>query len=253
MNRREKLAFYTSTILLICLVLTPLPVFGRRTLNSWINFLFTTPTRWMRQNLFKSSPDFDGFYTDSLNYILLLFFGILIGVILVYVLDKIAKSQLQSLLTIFNMALIYYLAWIFLIYGFSKIYGNQFPEIPMPDIAISSENQDLQFWIWMGSQPKLVIILGLIEIAIGISLFSEKTRKFGLTAYILSMVLILSVNAYFGIGVLVFSLLLLFGAMHAFLQNNVKEPKFLLNPFAKSMQLFIACVVVILAYFHQKS
>ena len=188
-----------------------------------------------------------------MNYILLLVFGVAIGVILGYVLEKITKSQLRSISTLINLALLYYLAWIFLIYGFSKIDGKQFPEIPIPDSAISTENQDLKFWVWLGSKPILVLVLGIAEISIGLSLFSEKMRKFGLLAYCISMSLILSVNAYFGIGVIVFALLLLFAAILAYTQNKVNEtkPKYHNSPLAKSIQLFIAFSLVILAIFHQ--
>ena len=235
-------------------MITPLPVFGRRTLNAWIDFLFTSPTRWLRQNFFPSYPDFDGFFTDSLNYLILLAFAFLLGLLLAFLLEKVAPRQRKHLIALCNLALVYYLAWVFLVYGFSKISGHQFPEIALPDFENTRENRDLLFWAWVGAHPHLVLALGWFEILIGLALFHPKSRKIGIIAYALSLVIIITINAYFGIGVVAFSILLLLAALHAFL--HLKEPlfavPFLEKPLAKSMHLFLILMLVTLAFFHQK-
>ena len=254
MNQREKFNFYTATILLSCLIITPIPIYGRRTLNAWIDFLFTSPTRWLRQNFFPSYQDFDGFFTDSLNYLILLAIAFLLGLLLAFLLEKFAPQLRKYLNALCNLALVYYLAWVFLVYGFSKISGHQFPKISLSNFENARENQDLLFWAWVGSHPHLVLALGWFEISIGLALFYPKSRKIGLSAYTLSLVVIITINAYFGIGVIAFSILLLLAAIHIFF--NLREPpsaaQFLEKPLAKSMHLFLILALITLAFFHQK-
>jgi hypothetical protein len=250
---QKKIAFYASSILLTFAIVTPLPVFGRRTLNTWIDELFTIPTRWVRQNLFPSYPEFDGFYTDTLNYFILLFFGLLIGTIFSLLILNFQSRYAETISVISKTALINDLAWVFLIYGFSKISGLQFPEIKNLDIQNSPDNQDILFWIWVGGQPILVFVLGILEITIAISLFLQKTTKLGLIAYSIALVIITSLNWYFNVGVLTFSILLLITTIHLLIDNrmDVINSKAQINPYLKSAKLFLSLVIVLLAFFHQ--
>lgn len=197
------------------LFITPLPVFGRGAINNFIDYLFTTPTVWIRNNILNSPNSFDGFYTDSLNYVLLLFFGLLIGLILVFLATRFFQKSTKFLGAAVSIALTYYLAWVFLIYGFSKILGIQFPEISDEHILfeINPKDNDLLFWTFMGMNRSLVLILGFAEITIACLLFIKKTRKLGLFMFSLFMAQIVLINFSFDISVKIFSSLLLLIAL----------------------------------------
>ncbi len=192
------------------LFITPLPVFGRGAINDFIDYLFTNPTAWIRNNVLNSPSSFDGFYTDSLNYALLLFFGLLIGLILAFLATRFFQKSTKFLGAAVSIALTYYLAWVFLIYGFSKILGIQFPEISDEHILseINPKDKDLLFWTYMGMNRSLVLILGFAEISIACLLFIRKTRKLGLLLFTLTMAQIVLINFSFDISVQMLSSLL---------------------------------------------
>lgn len=230
-------------------MLTPLPVFGRRALNQWIDLIFTSPTRWLRQTFLPNQPDFDGFFTDSLNYVLLLFLGFVIALFLFALLAKLSDAIKIQVLYYANKALIYWLAWIFLVYGFSKILGQQFPDLSDMPFENQTENRDILFWAWIGAHPTVVFVLGTLEISIALLLFIKKTRPLALLLFATSMFVILFVNLYFHIGVLIFSLVLLAAAGIAFWNNNapITPKKVLPKNIKKAIHLFIALGLLILS------
>lgn len=251
MTSRFKFRLFSAILSLFWLVLTPLPVYGRRSLNLWIDRVFGVPTRWIRHTFFPTSPDYDGFFTDSVNYAVLLGFGVLLST-LVYVLIRFVNSQIYAIVWFNKSILIYLLAWIFLVYGFSKIMGMQFPDLAALQIEKSDENKDLLFWAWMGANPLLVYVIGLMEISIGLSLLFKKSRKIGLIAFLFAVLGILTVNLIFDIGVVIFSMVLLFaGATALNLEKRFQEIK---RPIPeniyKSMKLLVILWILILAGFH---
>lgn len=251
MTSRFKFRLFSAILSLFWLVLTPLPVYGRRSLNLWIDCVFEVPTRWIRHTFFPTSPDYDGFFTDSINYAVLLGFGVLLST-LVYVLIRFVNSQIYTIVWFNKSILIYLLAWIFLVYGFSKILGNQFPDLATLEIEKRDENKDLLFWAWMGANPLLVYVIGLMEIGIGLSLLFKKSRKIGLIAFLFAVLGILTVNLIFDIGVVIFSMVLLFaGATALNLEKRFQEiQRPIPENIYKSMKLLVILWILILAGFH---
>jgi hypothetical protein len=211
--------------LLTMLIATPIPAFGRANINHWINVLFSKPCYWLRDNIFPYSPKFEGFFTDSLNYIILLFFAAIIGLI-VAILIHLSKINHAFFVSAIYTSSIYYLAWIFLIYGFSKLLGAQFPvtDDAVKLSQVSGENKDFLFWQFMGFNQALVVILGLIEVTISATLLFKKTRSFGLFSLTTSLIVIFGINLYFDISVKVFSGLLLLVAIALLLLRHMSLP-----------------------------
>jgi hypothetical protein len=231
------------------LFITPIPAYGRYKINQWIDYYLSTPCSWIRNALFPNAAQFDGFFTDSLNYVILLTFAAILGLFLGLIVQNFRKSSaafnqfLKSVIT-------YYLAWIFLVYGFSKLFGVQFPLSiePIGLSELSGENRDFVFWQFMGANQILVKTLGVIEISIASLLFVKNTRKLGLVLFIASVFIILSTNIYFDISVKLFSALLLLAALYVILNYNQVSKHYSPSPFGINLlpiKLFVISALFI--------
>ena len=251
---------------MLMVFISPLPVLARANINHWIEKIFMAPTAWIRNNWFPNAPKFDGFYTDSLNYIILLFFAASIGVVLAF---AIQKSRLDCLkIELFTKkTLVYYLSWIFLIYGFSKILGVQFPENieSSATFSFNVDNLDLQFWSYMGQHRGLVNILGIAEILIAILMLLNKSRKLGIILFTTALTVIVVINFKFEISVRLFSVILLLTGIYSSIEHlpNPKSSTHFDNViiqnqkywfahfnFRKPIKLFIIAVMFISAIFN---
>lgn len=252
MQTKFDFRFFGSILCFIWLLFSPLPVFGRRTLNSLIDQIFEAPTRWIRQTFFSNQPDFDGFYSDSLNYLILLGFGAVLTLIMYFIFQKFSENQKFSVRMVLNSILIYALAWVFLVYGFSKLHGYQFPDLSHLNLADFSENRDIFFWQWLGNNPILVVLLGIVEVIIALGLFLYKSRKISLIAFIIMVLGIFLVNWYYTIGVLTFSTVLLFSAVLAYqnLQDNQRLKNVIPEVIYKPIKLFCILCLLILGWLH---
>lgn len=202
-------------------LISPLPVLGRAKVNHWIDKIFMSKTAWIRNTWFPNAPKYDGFYTDSLNYLILLAFAASIGVVLAFVIQK---SRLDCLKIEFftKKTLVYYISWIFLIYGFSKILGVQFPENmeSSAKIFINVNNLDLHFWSYMGKHRSLVNLLGITEILIASLMLLNNSRKLGVILFKTALMVIVVINFKFEISVRIFSLLLLMAGIYCSIQHT---------------------------------
>lgn len=252
MERKFDFRLFSSIICLVCLTLSPLPIFGRRTLNLWIDKVFSQPTRRIRQTMFPNQSDFEGFYTDSPNYLILISFGFVISFIAFFLVSTLIKNYSVHIHKFINTTLIYYIAWVFMVYGFSKLHGHQFPDLSYLNLVDSPENRDIQFWKWLGNNPNIVYLIGLVEIAVAVGLLFSKTRKVSLKIFTSIMFGIVAVNWYFGIGVLVFSWILLITAIVCYLNTKKIEPwnKSIPESFYKPIKLFAILCVVIFGWFY---
>jgi hypothetical protein len=247
-------------------LISPLPVLGRANINHWIDTIFMAPTAWIRNTWFPNAPKYDGFYTDSLNYLILLAFAVSIGVLLAF---AIQKSRLDCLKIEFftKKTLVYYLSWIFLIYGFSKILGVQFPENmeSSAKIFINVDNLDLHFWSYMGKHRSLVNVLGITEILIASLMLLNKSRKLGVILFTTALMVIVVINIKFEISVRLFSVLLLIAGiyssiehLHNFTSSNntyidkIQDNKHRFAQFniRKPMKLFLIALMFITAIFN---
>lgn len=202
--------------------------------------------------MFPNQSDFEGFYTDSPNYLILISFGFVISFIAFFLVSTLIKNYSVHIHKFINTTLIYYIAWVFMVYGFSKLHGHQFPDLSYLNLVDSPENRDIQFWKWLGNNPNIVYLIGLVEIAVAVGLLFSKTRKVSLKIFTSIMFGIVAVNWYFGIGVLVFSWILLITAIVCYLNTKKIEPwnKSIPESFYKPIKLFAILCVVIFGWFY---
>ncbi len=255
MSNKRDFIFFCHSLCLTWILITPLPIYGRRAVNTWIDFLFTPATRFIRQNIFPQSPDFDGFITDSTNYLILLIWGVLLAV-LFYTLYLKTKTQTKALMRdLVISALVYLLAWVFLVYGFSKVLGHQFPDISHLSFYNIDQNRDIVFWQWLGNSPVLVGVIGAFEIMTALILFYKPLRKIGLYLLALSSLTILAVNLTFGIGVVAFSSVLCLSSILLLFFSDFDAQKVseVLGKFKKPIKLFAVISIVIVSIFHNYS
>jgi uncharacterized membrane protein YphA (DoxX/SURF4 family) len=188
------------------------------------------------------------------------------GIVLAF---AIQKSRLVCLkIELFTKkTMVYYLSWIFLIYGFSKIFGVQFPE-NIEYSAMTSfnvDNLDLQFWSYMGQNRGLANVLGIAEILIAILMLLNKSRKLGVILFTTAMTVIVVINFKFEISVRLFSVILLLAGIYSSIEHmpyakssnntdNVKiqdqKHRFARFNIRKPMKLFIIALMFITAIFN---
>jgi len=215
-NSKINLHLFLGISLTLVLLLSPLPVFGRVWLNQTIEYLLGPITELFVSNFFGQSQSQYGFYTDSLNYALLLAICIVIS-IMVFGFVQLFFQNLKILIQQFiNTFLIYFLAWIFAVYGAYKLFGIQFPEPNSMILQMTLEDlgQDLAFWSLMGINKTLTIAIGLIEILIAVALLFKKTRSIGLFLMLIALAQIVLINFAFDISVKIFSALLLLAVIY---------------------------------------
>ena len=238
--------------LLSLLLLYPLPVYGRFTINNWIDNFFHPICIWILETFFPNSQSHSGFYSDSpdlivLSGLILVLTGI-IGIIAIPFL----KNQQEFIKALIQKSLIYYLSWIFMIYGFAKINGTQFPIVDSWSHAALTEKSSLalKFWHFMGNNPILVSIIALIELLIAFSLLHVKFRSIGIRVYLISIGLIVLINFYFDIDVKMLSLLMLL--ILAFICFEYREQETLISSniqTQKAVKLFIVLVMIITSFY----
>lgn len=212
----HSLSFIFGCQIMVMLVLTPIPAYGRGFLNQFIDYLFTKPTAFVRDTFFQDEAIFDGFFTDSVNYFILLGFAMLIGFIVSFIVMRVFPKCKEVCLQFIRTFMVYYLAWLFLVYGFSKIFGVQFP-VPHKGVlsmTFGEMDLDLLFWSVVGMSKTFTIAIGIAEIAISLLLLYKPTRNLGMFLFVMAMVQIVLINVGFDISVKVFSILLLVAALY---------------------------------------
>jgi hypothetical protein len=206
------------------LLLLPIPAYGRTSINAWIEQLFGPFCLNILQTTFPNQSFYSGFYTDSPNLIVLLILGFAFFTLLALLLLQLQKLNQQLIFKKLLSALRYYLAWIFLLYGFAKIFGVQFPTLDSDniDLAMYAHDKGLYFWAWLSQRPILVQSIGWFEVLIATALFFKKTRKIGLLFYLLSNFVILNINLFLGIDVKILAALLVGASLFLLVVNDDK-------------------------------
>lgn len=210
--KNKTIQFVIAWQLLGLLLLMPIPAYGRTNINAWLEQIFGPFCLKILQNAFPNHVFYSGFFTDSPNLIVLLFLGSVFFVLLALLLVKFLKSSQFLIFYGLLTALRYYLAWIFLLYGFSKILGIQFPTLQATNIHLVSQDKGLNFWVWMSQNPILVKTVGWIEVIVATALFFKKIRKIGLLLYLFSSSAIMLINLFFDIDVKILAALLVYSA-----------------------------------------
>jgi len=204
------------------LLLLPIPAYGRITINAWLEEWLGPICLRLLEYAFPNHTFYTGFFTDSPNLLVLLLLGIVFFGVLAMLLQLTQKATPVFAFDVLKVALRYYLAWIFLVYGFAKIFGWQFPlpDAEQLEMARVSHHKGLRFWVAMGQRPMLVQIIGWVEVLVATALFFNATKKLGLLLYAFASFGILIINLLFAIDVKLLSALLLVSALFLLLSKS---------------------------------
>jgi hypothetical protein len=106
---------------------------------------------------------------------------------------------------------IFYLATIFLKYGFDKVFKTQFyhPEPNTLFTKLGNLDKDILYWSTIGSSYWYNVIIGCIEVLAAILLLFKRTRQLGIVLLLFVLAQIVLINFAFDISVKLFSLILL--------------------------------------------
>lgn len=194
----------------LVLLLTPLPMWGRLGLNNIIERTFQYPISLIKPLVFKSPVEYNYLITDSQNYIILLMIAVPIAFFCWQMISFFFKKNMSFIIKTMEVSIIYYLAWIFMSYGFSKIFLVQFPPVSqeVANTLVKDMDIDLLFWTTIGASAKINYILGAIETLCAALLFWQITRNLGLLLMFIISLQIAMINISFDISVKTFSLIL---------------------------------------------
>lgn len=199
----RKLLNYLSVFTLLLIFLMPLPniawvpAFAEILLKDIVKFFADIVTVKMTVLDFSS---------DSVSLFLMVIFLLIISLPAIFI-----KKDFDKITKLGRIVSCYYLIFIFLSYGFNKLFGYQFPK-PEANILYSYFGfleKDILYWSVLGLSPLYTITLGIIECGIAILLFFKRTRLLGLISAFCSLCYILLVNISFDISVKLFTSLLL--------------------------------------------
>jgi uncharacterized membrane protein YphA (DoxX/SURF4 family) len=152
------------------------------------------------------SSDSKGMY----KLVLVLFIVALLAITII-TLAKTRLENLQRINSICYTICIYYLAVIFIKYGFDKVFKSQFyqPEPNTLYTRLGNLDKDILYWSTIGSSYLYNIVTGSIEILAAILLLIKRTRALGIVLLLVVLSQIVLINFAFDISVKLFSLLLL--------------------------------------------
>jgi len=193
-----------SVFLLLVIVFVPLPA-SHLNFNLHITqFLFQDLVKFL-SNFFKIEMIAVNFDSDSVSL------AILLCVLFAISLFALFFKKSEKFNYIAQIISCYYLIVVLLIYGFNKLFLEQFPE-PESNILYTNFGmlqKDILYWSVLGLAPTYTFFIGLVECLTAFLLFFKRTRLIGLLLAFLSFNYIFIVNVSFDISVKVFSLLLL--------------------------------------------
>jgi hypothetical protein len=151
------------------------------------------------------SSDSKGMYI-----LILLLFIIALLATSVITIAKVKLVTLQKINGICYTICIYYLAVIFIKYGFDKVFKSQFyqPEPNTLFTKLGNLDKDILYWSTIGSSYLYNIVTGCIEIIAAILLLIKRTRALGIVLLLVVLSQIVLINFAFDISVKFFSLLL---------------------------------------------
>jgi uncharacterized membrane protein len=92
------------------------------------------------------------------------------------------------------------------LYGGAKLAGVQF--IALPDI-VNHATREIVFWQMAGRNETLIIMAGLVQVIIAISLWIPKIRRMAGWAALACFIFIVGLNIYFEIHVMIHAIILL--------------------------------------------
>ena len=173
-------------------------------------FLFLAPVTLIQNRFFPGAIKNIEFSSDTIALNILLGLLLIISFLLVFVLQFFRVSTTR-IVALFKLLSAYYIAAVFLKYGFDKVFKRQF-YLPEPNILYSnfgSLTKDTLFWSTMGASHLYSIVTGTIEVIAGLLILFKRTRVAGFFLAFVIATNILLINISFDISVKLFTLFLL--------------------------------------------
>lgn len=173
-------------------------------------FIFLTPVTFIQDHLFSHAIKNIDFSSDTIGLNILLGLLLIISFFLVFLL-QFFKVSTTRIVPLFKLLSVYYIAAVFLKYGFDKVFKRQF-YLPEPNILYSnfgSLTKDTLFWSTMGTSHIYSIVTGIIEVIAGLLILFQRTRIAGFFLAFVVAINILLINISFDISVKLFTLFLL--------------------------------------------
>jgi hypothetical protein len=184
----------------------PLTFFGLDYQYRLTKFIFLTPVSFIQDHFFPHAIKNIEFSSDTigLNILLVLLLILSFLVVLILELFRIRSARITPL---FKFLSAYYLAAIFLKYGFDKVFKRQF-YLPEPNILYSSFGhltKDTLFWSTMGTSYMYSVSMGIIEVLTGLLILFKRIRIAGFCVAIAVVINIFLINIAFDISVKLFT------------------------------------------------
>jgi hypothetical protein len=122
----------------------------------------------------------------------------------------------------------FYLSLQLLIYGFNKIFVEQFyaPEANLFYTPMGQMSKDILYWTVMGTSPMYSVFAGILEVIPAILLWFNYTRLAGATIAVIVMINVVMINFGFDISVKIYSCFLLLLSLFIVLEA-LKNRKFI--------------------------
>lgn len=188
----------------------PLTFFGSGIQHLLTTFIFLKPVAFIQDQFFPHAIKNIEFSSDTISLNILLGLLLISAFLLVLVL-KFFRISSERIIPLFKILSAYYIAAVFLKYGFDKVFKRQF-YLPEPNILYSnfgSLTKDTLFWSTMGTSHIYSVATGMIEVITGILILFKRTRIAGFFLAMAVSINILLINIGFDISVKLFTVFLL--------------------------------------------
>jgi len=172
--------------------------------------IFLTPVTFIQHQLFPNAIKNIDFSSDTIGLNILLGLLLIISFLLVLLL-QLVRVKTTRIVPLFKLLSAYYIAAVFLKYGFDKIFKRQF-YIPEPNILYSnfgSLTKDTLFWSTMGTSHIYSLVTGITEVIAGLLILFKRSRVAGFFLALIVSINILLINIGFDISVKLFTLFLI--------------------------------------------
>lgn len=173
-------------------------------------FIFLTPVTFIQHHLFPNAIKNIDFSSDTIGLNILMGLLLIISFVLVWVL-QLVKVKAMPIIPLFKLLSAYYIAAVFLKYGFDKVFKRQF-YLPEPNILYSNFGnltKDTLFWSTIGTSPIYSVVTGIIEVIASLLILFKRTRVAGFFLALVVAINILLINIGFDISVKLFTLFLI--------------------------------------------
>jgi hypothetical protein len=188
----------------------PLTFFAFDYQHQVTGFIFLTPVTFIQHHLFPNAIKNIDFSSDTIGLNILMGLLLIISFVLVWVL-QLVKVKAMPIIPLFKLLSAYYIAAVFLKYGFDKVFKRQF-YLPEPNILYSNFGnltKDTLFWSTIGTSSIYSVVTGIIEVIASLLILFKRTRVAGFFLAFVVAINILLINIGFDISVKLFTLFLL--------------------------------------------